>query len=155
MVGDGSIGFSTFVRKLKAINPKVVVPWPRATSVAPGTMVCLSFPRHPDSDPITGLWEVLAIPSPNFFPWIPKHDTSWVDPVSGKAKWVRGWVTFLRSVRTMKDPWGRPIFPEKALKAAFGRLDDGFSSKEFKAGLKEQNKTAEEKINDKLRYKSV
>jgi hypothetical protein len=154
MLGDGSIGFSTFVRKLKAINPKVVVPWPSATSVAPGTMVYLNLPRHPDSDPVTGLWEVLAIPSPNFFPWIPKHDTSWLEPASGKAKWVRGWVTFLRSVRKMKDPWGRPVFSEKAIVATFGRLDDSFSSKEFKAELRESNKTAEEKINDKLRYKA-
>lgn len=154
MLGDGSVGFSTFVRKLKAINPKVVVPWPKATSLAPGTMVCLSFPSHPDSDPVTGLWEVLAIPSPNFFPWIPKHDTSWIEPASGKAKWVRGWTTFFKATRKMKDPWGRPIFPEKAVRAAFQDPYDRFSSKEFKADLREQNKTEEEKINDKLRFKA-
>lgn len=134
---DGMVRFSDLKRALKAMHPHVVIK--NDLSLHRGTMVYLSFPRHPDSDPVTGLWEVLAIPSPIFFDLIPKHDVEWKDPITGQGKWVRGWSTFFKSVRRMKDPTGQYIFPPSKVRRWFNDAYDRFSSNKFKADLNERN----------------
>lgn len=144
---DGSVRWGYFRRALKAMNPKIVLEPPRNPE-NPGAMVYLRIPRHPESDPLTGLWEVLAVPSPCVFKTIPKYDTE------HNGKWVRGWATFFKSVRQITNPLtGKPVFNEKLVKYYFPGVFDRFSTKAFKAELREKNKTREEKINDKLRYK--
>ncbi len=98
-------------------------------------MVYLEIPNHPDSDPVTGLWEVLAVPSPIFYPKMPKHDTEYTD-INGSIKWVRGWSTFFKAVCKQRDPWGRKILSKDKVKAWFDRPFDKFNSKEYQAELR-------------------
>ena len=150
MRADSAIPFGTFVRKLKDLNPKIVVPLNEGHSKR-GVMVYLRLPRHPDSHPLTGLWEILALPAPWFYPMTPKHDTE-RRSLDGSGKWVRGWGTFLKAVKRMKDPsTGRLIFDPKRVKGLFPRPYDGFNSQQFKAELNERNLSPEARNYKKLR----
>jgi len=77
MKSDGTVTFAYFYRALKAMNSRFVIRVSEST-MNRGTMVYLDLPRHPESDPETGLWEVIAVPSPIFYKHMPKHDTSYV-----------------------------------------------------------------------------
>lgn len=144
MTSDGAVSWGYFGRALKSMNPKVVLDPPRNPNQL-GAMVYLRLPRHPESDPVTGLWEVLAVPAPRYFRQMPKHD------VEHGGKWVRGWGTFFKSVRKMRDPFGRVIFDPKRVKALFPGVYDRFNSRQFKQDLNERNEAPEAKINRKLR----
>lgn len=144
-MGDGAVSFGYFRRALKALNPRVVLEIESQTHR--GCMVYLRYPKHPDSNPITGLWEVLAVPSPIFFKTLPKHD------VELNGKWVRGWSTFFKAVRKMRGPDGRIIFDPKKVKGLFIKPYDLFDSQKFKADLAEQNLSPEARINRALRHK--
>lgn len=136
-MSDGAVSFAYFKRALKALNPRFVVKAnPAATHR--GVMVYLYIPNHPESDPETGLWEVLAVPSPNFYPKMPKHDTVHSGLV-GSGKWVRGWSTFFKAVVKMRDPWGRKIVSAEKVKAWFDKPFDKFNSREFQAEVRERN----------------
>ncbi len=153
MTSDGAVSFAYFRRALKALNSRVVIPV-NSMSTSRGVMVYLNIPNHPDSDPVSGLWEVLAVPSPLYYKKIPKHDKEFLDPLTGTRKWVRGWGTFFRAVKNMRDPWKRRIFSPGRVKALFEKPYDNFDSQKFKRDLNERNETPEDRINRKLRYKA-
>ena len=139
----GAVSFGYFVRALKCMN-KLVHCEPQQSR---GTMVYLKLPRHPESNPATGLWEILAVPSPHIFKEMPKHD------MVHDGKWVRGWGTFFKAVRTMKDPMGRVLFPKSLVEKLFSDPYDKFNSRQFKRDLNESNRPREARINDHLRWK--
>ncbi len=132
-MGDGAVPFSKFVRLLKVMNPKIVCDIPSPKSRHRGVMVYLRAPKHPDSDPETGLWEVLAVPSPIYLPMTPKHDPTYKG-LDGSEKWVRGWDTFFKAVCKMEDPTtGLPIFSKSRVKGLFPGAFDNFNSRAFQA----------------------
>lgn len=143
-----SVSFGYFVRALQSMNRRVVV---EPMGNALGAMVYLRLPMHPDSNPATGLWEILAVPSPKHFKPMPKYD------IEHHGKWVRGWGTFFRAVKKMKDPMGRLIFNPKDVERLFIKPYRLFDSRGFKAALNEKNESPEAKINRKLRlnFKSL
>ena len=132
-MNDGAVSFAYFKRALKALNGRFVIDLSKTTANR-GVMVYLNIPSHPDSDPETGLWEVLAVPSPIFYPKMPKHDTEWVD-AKGVVKWVRGWGTFIKAICKMKDPWGRKIASKDKAKAWFEKPFDKFNSRAYIADI--------------------
>lgn len=134
MKSDGTVTFAYFYRALKAMNPRIVIKVDTRT-INRGTMVYLDV-NHPDSDPVTGLWELIAVPSPIFYKHMPKRDTSYV--LNGSEKWVRGWSTFFKAVCKMKDPNGRKILSRDKVKAWFDRPFDKFNSREFQAQVRER-----------------
>ncbi len=144
-MNDGAVSFSYFKRALKALNPRLTVNFDSG-SLHRGVMVYLRIPKHPDSDPITGLWEVLAVPSPLYYRHMPKHDVEWIEPGTGKGKWVRGWSTFFKDAKRLRDPWGRKIFSADKVKAWFDRPYDKFDSGKYKRDLNERNRSGAEKM---------
>ncbi len=134
-MGDGAVPFSKFVRLLKVLNPKIVCDIPSPKSRHRGVMVYLRIPKHPDSDPETGLWEVLAVPSPIYFPMTPRLDTTYKG-LDGSEKWVRGYSTFFKAVCKMEDPSkgkGEFIFKRGAVASLFPGAFDKFNSRAFQA----------------------
>jgi hypothetical protein len=142
-MADGTVSFNYFRRALKALNPLVHLEVESQTHR--GCMVYLRIPRHPESNPVTGLWEVLAVPSPIYYKRMPKHD------VELNGKWVRGWSTFFKAVKKMRDPNGRIIFNPTKVKALFNKPYDNFDSRKFKADLAEANLSPEARNYKKLR----
>lgn len=132
MKSDGTVTFAYFYRALRAMNSHMVICVDEST-MHRGTMVYLDV-NHPDSNPVTGLWELIAVPSPVFYKHMPKHDTSYVE--NGVEKWVRGWSTFFKAVCKMRDPHGRKILSRDKVKAWFDRPFDKFNSREFQAQVR-------------------
>jgi len=130
---DGAVSFSYFYRALRSMNRNLYIKVNEQT-VTRGTMVYLDI-NHPDCDPVTGLWEVIAVPSPVFYPKMPKHDTEFVDE-RGAVKWVRGWSTFFKAVCKMTDPNGKKILSKDKVKAWFDRPFDKFNSREYQAQVR-------------------
>lgn len=130
---DGAVSFSYFYRALRSMNRNLVIKVDE-TTVTHGTMVYLDI-NHPDCDPVTGLWELIAVPSPLFYPKMPKHDTEFVD-AKGSYKWVRGWSTFFKAVCKMRDPNGKKILSADKVRAWFDRPFDKFNSREYQAQVR-------------------
>ena len=149
-MNDGAVSFAYFKRALKAINPNVILHWDSG-SLHRGVMVYLHLPNHPDSNPVNGLWEVLAVPSPLYFKHMPKHDVEWKDPISGVGKWVRGWSTFFKDAKKLRDPFGRKIFSPGKVAAWFDKPYDKFDSGAFKRDLNRKNRSGSEKMAERMR----
>lgn len=140
-MSDGAVPFSKFVRLLKVMNPKIVCDIPAPSHRHRGVMVYLRVPKHPESDPETGLWEVLAVPSPVYFPMTPKYDTVYKG-LDGSEKWVRGWDTFFKATCKMQDPtsaFSKPIFDYKIVRQLFPGSFSKFNSRKFQSEVRERS----------------
>ena len=146
-MGRGTVSFSYFRRALIAMNPRIQLEVDEKSKHR-GVMVYLKMPQHPESNPVNGLWEILAVPSPKYFRIMPKHDTE------HDGKWVRGWSTFFRACRKMKEPSGRLIFDPKRVRAFFKEpYNDKFKSVEYRNALNAKNEAPESKLAKQMQDK--
>lgn len=115
-----------------------------------GSMVYLYLPTHPDSDPKTGLWEIMALPNPLYFPATPQMDEMKFDAGSRQWKYVRGYATFFKALLRFKNPLtGQPIFPKSKVEALNIGAYKKFNTKSILAEINELNKSEEAKWHEK------
>jgi hypothetical protein len=85
------------------------------------------LPKHPDSDPKTGLYEILAVPSPRYFSRFPQFDFEAIHlkGEDGKSKWQRGYSSFFKALCRMRNPMtgGRFLNRRKAEAICPGSMD--------------------------------
>ncbi len=94
-----SISWETFKKAIRTNSKAILLP----SKSSKGAMVYLKEPQHRDSDH-RGLWEIMAVPSPTFYPSCDAFDF-----VDGND-WVRGYRNFFQSARAFRDPNRKPIF---------------------------------------------
>ena len=101
-----------FVAKLKRLNSRIRF---FEGFGGPTAGLYLYMPKHPKSNPETGLKHLGAMPSPRFFSRLPKNDF-WDDSLGG---FNRGWQSVLRRLCSMRFA-GRPVINRSEAMRTFG-----------------------------------
>ena len=89
-----------FARRLRALNGGLVV----APGLGRVDGLYLRMPKHPSSNPESGLKHLGSIPSSRVFNTLPKYDF-WDDTLGG---FNRGWTSVLRYLTTVRFA-GKPV----------------------------------------------